>query len=106
MYLNGHWLAEAAKQEDVFNAVETDPLWFAVVDDTNTTIWAQFKGADPNEEEVEINVRQSVFYPEEPGKELHYRAWFHFGARGHAMGTANRRADRPDRYALVKGLDH
>ena len=68
VYLNGLWLTEAAKQEDVFNGVETDPLWFAVVDDTNTTIWAQFKGADPNREEVEINVRQSVFYPEEPGK--------------------------------------
>jgi alpha-N-arabinofuranosidase len=68
VYLNGHWLAEAAKQEDAFNAAEADPLWFAVVDDTNTTIWAQFKGADPNEEEVEINVRQSVFYPDEPGR--------------------------------------
>ena len=48
VYLNGHWLAEAAKQQEVFNGVETDPLWFAVVDDSNTTIWAQFKGADPN----------------------------------------------------------
>jgi len=67
VYLNGHWLAEAAKQEDVFNAVEADPLWFAVVDDTNTTIWAQFQGVDPNEENVEINVRQAVFYPDEPG---------------------------------------
>jgi len=32
-----------------------------------TTIWAQFKGVDPNETDVEINVRQSVFYPEKPG---------------------------------------
>ena len=68
VYLNGHWLAEAAKQEGVFRAVENDPLWFAVVDDTNTTIWAQFKGVDPNLEDVEINVRQSVFYPEEAGR--------------------------------------
>ena len=42
-------------------------LWFAQVEDPNTTIWAQFKGVDPNEELVEINVRQSVFYPEKPG---------------------------------------
>ncbi len=68
VYLNGRWLTEAAKQEEVFNAVETDPLWFAVVGDKNTTIWAQFKEADPNKEEVEINVRQSVFYPDEPGR--------------------------------------
>jgi hypothetical protein len=28
-----------------------------------TTIYAQFPGGDPNEESVEINVRQTVFYP-------------------------------------------
>jgi alpha-N-arabinofuranosidase len=44
------------------------PLWFAEVDDKNTTIWAQFKGVDPNRELVEMNVRQTVFYPEEPGR--------------------------------------
>ncbi|MFO7906342.1 MAG: carbohydrate-binding protein [Pirellulaceae bacterium] len=32
-----------------------------------TTIWAQFPGVDPNEEGIEINVRQAVFYPEKPG---------------------------------------
>ncbi|MDQ1256636.1 MAG: alpha-L-arabinofuranosidase, partial [Candidatus Hydrogenedentes bacterium] len=42
-------------------------LWFAEVDKENTTIWAQFKGADPNERLAEINVRQTVFYPEKPG---------------------------------------
>jgi len=68
VYLNGHWLAEAAKKDEVFEAVQNDPLWFAVVDDSKTTIWAQFKGVDPNKEEVEINVRQSVFYPEDPDK--------------------------------------
>ena len=36
-------------------------------DKTGTTIWAQFKGTDPNVSDVEINVRQSVFYPEKPG---------------------------------------
>jgi alpha-N-arabinofuranosidase len=68
VYLNGHWLIEAAYKQDVFKEAENDPLWFAIVDDENTTIWAQFKGVDPNEEEVEINVRQSVFYPQEPGR--------------------------------------
>jgi len=68
VYLNGHWLFEAARREDVLGAAENDLLWFAVVDDENTTVWAQFKGVDPNQEEVEVNVRQSVFYPSEPGR--------------------------------------
>ena len=42
-------------------------LWFSQVDTTHTTIWAQFEGVDPNEADVEINVRQAVFYPEKPG---------------------------------------
>ncbi len=41
--------------------------WFGRVDEENTTIWAQFKGVDPNEKEVEINVRRTVFYPAKPG---------------------------------------
>ena len=44
------------------------PLWKARVDEENTTIWAQFKEVDPNAETVEINVRQSVFYPAQPGR--------------------------------------
>jgi alpha-L-arabinofuranosidase len=43
-------------------------LWFAQVDETHTTLWAQFEGVDPNEQQVEINVRQSVFYPDQPGR--------------------------------------
>lgn len=45
----------------------TVQLWFAEVDQENTTIWAQFKGANPNEQLVEINVRRTVFYPDKPG---------------------------------------
>ncbi|MHB9010359.1 MAG: carbohydrate-binding protein, partial [Limisphaerales bacterium] len=44
------------------------PLWFSQVDATNTTIWAQFPGVDPNAQQVEINVRQTVFYPDQPGR--------------------------------------
>lgn len=46
------------------------PLWFAQVGASNTTIWAQFKGVNPNEQLVEINARQTVFYPDQPGR--HY----------------------------------
>jgi len=67
VYLNGHWLTEAARQEEVLKPAGKSPLWFAQVDDTNTTIRAQFKDINPNEAEVEINVRQAVFYSEKPG---------------------------------------
>ena len=43
-------------------------LWYGEADASETTIWAQFKDVDPNEADVEINVRQTVFYPEEPGR--------------------------------------
>ncbi|MBI3851805.1 MAG: carbohydrate-binding protein [Verrucomicrobia bacterium] len=43
-------------------------LWFAQVDATTTTIWAQFKGVNPNEQLVEINARRTVFYPDQPGR--------------------------------------
>jgi alpha-N-arabinofuranosidase len=67
VYLKGHWLTEAAKLEDVMKPIADTPLWFGRVDETNTTIWAQFKGINPNKAEVEINVRRTVFYPDKPG---------------------------------------
>jgi alpha-N-arabinofuranosidase len=67
VYLNGDWLMEAASPEEVMNpADEKNPLWSTLVDSTTTTIRAQFKNADPNKETVEINVRQTVFYPDKP----------------------------------------
>ena len=44
---------------------QTQLVWYAEVGDDQTTIWANFQGADPNDELVEINVRRSVFYPTE-----------------------------------------
>ncbi|MCX6876238.1 MAG: right-handed parallel beta-helix repeat-containing protein [Verrucomicrobia bacterium] len=67
VYLNGEWLTEAAKQDEVLKPVGATPLWFGQVDQDRTTLWAQFKGVNPNEQLVEINVRQTVFYPEQPG---------------------------------------
>jgi hypothetical protein len=56
----------------VFKSAKVDvldaPLWFAQVDATNTTIFAQFPGVNPNEQLVEINVRRTVFYPDKPGR--------------------------------------
>jgi alpha-N-arabinofuranosidase len=67
VYLNGDWLMEAAKQEDVMKAPDpANPLWYGKADDETTTIWAQFMNADPNNGQVEINVRQTIFYPDKP----------------------------------------
>ena len=67
VYLDGEWLAEAASLQDVLQKADDLPLWFARVDDKNTTIWAQFRDVDPNARLTEINVRQTVFYPEKSG---------------------------------------
>ncbi|MCF7765706.1 MAG: hypothetical protein K9N62_18715 [Verrucomicrobia bacterium] len=83
IYLNGDWLTEAVNLEEVLMPGGTAPgwltgansdgalnsqLWFARVNADQTTIWAQFKGVNPNTEHVEINVRQTVFYPDQPGR--------------------------------------
>lgn len=70
VYLNGDWLVEAARLDDVLGpvAAASPGLWFARVDAERTTLWAQFKGVDPNRQLVEINVRQTVFYPDRPGR--------------------------------------
>ena len=67
VYLDGDWLMEAAKQEEVLKPVDKTPLWFGQAGPDSTTLWAQFKGVNPNEKLVEINVRRAVFYPEKPG---------------------------------------
>ena len=68
VYLNGDWLTEAAKLEAVLAPQGTNALWYAQVDPDSTTIWAQFPGVNPNDQSVEINVRQTVFYPDQPGR--------------------------------------
>lgn len=67
VYLNGDWLMEAANKDSLTRPMDTkNPLWWADVDSATTTIWAQFKDVDPNKETVEVNVRQTVFYPDRP----------------------------------------
>jgi len=68
VYLNGEWVIEAAKLDDVLKSVGPTPLWFAKVEPEQTTLWAQFKSGNPNEQLVEINVRRTVFYPDKPGR--------------------------------------
>ncbi len=88
VYLNGKSFFEAISYEKVVNPdrweksiYETwggrdeklvDPdasvyRWYSEVGQENTTIYANFHGANPNEECVEINVRRACFFPERTG---------------------------------------
>ncbi len=70
VYLNGDWLVEAAHLDEVLKPAGKTPLWFAQVDggsEGSTVIYAQFPGVNPNEQPVEINVRQTVFTPNKTG---------------------------------------
>lgn len=67
VYLNGVWRGEAASLEAVLKPAGEDPLWFGQVTEKSTTLWAQFPSVNPNNELVEINARQTVFFPEQTG---------------------------------------
>ncbi|MBR5108531.1 MAG: hypothetical protein IK098_10875 [Bacteroidales bacterium] len=76
VYLNGQSLFQMESLDEVRNPVvqkgtrkpEASLLqWYAEVSDTETTLWANFGGADPNKELVEVNARPAVFFPELPG---------------------------------------
>lgn len=78
VYLNGKALYETHLLERVLNPRPykdsrrpEDALlaWFTETDEENTYIYANFGGADPNAELVEINVRDACFYPSEPGRD-------------------------------------
>ncbi len=67
VYLDGHWLREAPARDAVLAPAGEEALWFGEVDAATTTLYTQFQGVDPNERMVEINVRETVFYPEKTG---------------------------------------
>lgn len=64
VYLNGEAFYEQKTLEDV---KKKERSWCCRADEQTTTIWANFSGANPNEESAEINVRESVFMPEITG---------------------------------------
>lgn len=77
VYLNGQSLFEVAKLEEVIepqpyadarNREASTCTWYCESDKDNTTIYANFHDKDPNRELVEINVRDSCFYPDQPGR--------------------------------------
>lgn len=77
VYLNGKSLYEVTSLEGVtnpqVNRASWDPdftvyTWYAEQDGDFTVLYANFHGANPNEENVEINVRRNCFYPSEEGR--------------------------------------
>ena len=78
VYLNGKSLWETHLIERVLNPQPLADVrdregsawtWFCECDDKNTYIYANFHDKNPNEELVEINVRDSCFYPDQPGRD-------------------------------------
>ena len=67
VYLNGEALEELTSRDDVSGKAMT---WYCETDDKRTHIWANFGGAKPEDELVEINVRPACFYPDEPGRDF------------------------------------
>jgi hypothetical protein len=73
VYLNDKSLYEKDLLEEVLNPKKTENLegseytWYCETDDENTHIYANFQHFDPNREKVEINVRQTCFYPTRTG---------------------------------------
>ncbi len=76
VYLNDVSLYETTSLEKVFSPDTirslrdpqgTTNVWYAVVDNENTTIYANFGSVNPNKETVEISVRPTCFYPTRQG---------------------------------------
>ena len=76
VYLNGKSLYEADSLEGVLHPQKDlaswDPeftvyRWYTCQEGDTTLLYANFQGADPNRENVEINVRRNCFYPSKTG---------------------------------------
>ncbi|MCC5890617.1 MAG: right-handed parallel beta-helix repeat-containing protein [Alkalibacterium sp.] len=87
VYLNGKSLYEAETLDQVkdpqevtevvdgwtrktvpaHDAPQTKYVWYAEVDEKETTVFANFHNFNPNDELIEVNVRRSCFFPEITG---------------------------------------
>lgn len=76
VYLNGKSMYEKATLEEVLSPEpytlswkpkESLYTWYTEQTEKDTVIYANFQGADPNENNVEINVRRNCFWPQETG---------------------------------------
>lgn len=78
VYLDNKSLYEVTELDKVLNPVKSKASWdpeFSIYtwyteqdeDKNETVLYANFQGINPNEHNVEINVRENVFYPEKEG---------------------------------------
>jgi len=76
VYLNGKAMYETHSLKGVIDPEPYRPSWdveftlhkwYTEQEGNNTVIYANFQGADPNKENVEINVRRACFYPSKEG---------------------------------------
>jgi hypothetical protein len=77
VYLNGKSLWETHLIERVLHPQPSTEArdregstytWFCESDENNTYIYANFHDKNPNQELVEINVHDTIFYPDQPGR--------------------------------------
>lgn len=66
VYLDGDGLPEASRRTDLAGS---KGQWYSQVVGDSTFIWASFE-SDPNAKLTEVNVRQTVFYPGETGRDF------------------------------------
>ena len=76
VYLNGKAMYEEVTLDKVLHPVVDDSswdpdgtayTWYTEQEGESTVIYANFQGADPRKENVEINVRRNCFYPDKTG---------------------------------------
>ena len=77
VYLNDRMLYETESLEECIAGEVYTPSWepqysiykwYSEQDGNETVLYANFQGADPNKENVEINVRRRCFFPEKTGR--------------------------------------
>ena len=68
MRFSGHQLSGKTQPEPIYDPEDTVYQWYAEVGEDATVLYANFQGADPNAELVEINVRPCCFYPKKIGR--------------------------------------
>ena len=87
VYLNGKSLYEVTSLDKVLHPLPLKGAqdkngstysWYTETTDKETTIWANFHSANPNDNFVEINVRPKCFYPEKTGINFITISGFHF----------------------------
>lgn len=87
VFINGKSLYEVESLEKVINPTPWDKAldkdaslstWYCESDDENTIIWANFHTYNPRKDIVEISVRNTCFYPSNPGINYITVSGFHF----------------------------